>query len=156
MMNNKVEQLLRKMIDKLNKNIVHLPLKRNSQRQAFQAALTWAYITCARHYYPKWASYFLDEAFQAHGADRLLACYLKGATYLTPAELATLWADQMLWLSAETRQRHLAELVLVAARFLRCLEAELHVRLGFQANLPGRTQETSGEAIATSSTTILA
>jgi hypothetical protein len=156
MMSNKVKQLLRKMIDKLNNNIVHFQLKRSSQGQAFQTALTWAYLTCARHYYPKWASYFLDEAFQAHGADRLLACYLKGTAYLTPTELATLWADQMLWLRAQTRQRHLAELIPIATRFLRCLEAELHGRLGFQANFAGLTQETNDKVVDRSSATILA
>jgi hypothetical protein len=117
--------------DNLNiNNIVHIQLKRNSQRRAFRGAVTWAYTTCARHYYPKWASYFLDEEFRAHGADRLLACYLKGIAYPKPAELANVWADQMLWLSEETRQRHIAELVPVASRFLRCLEAELRTREG--------------------------
>jgi hypothetical protein len=156
MMSHKLEQLLRKMIDKLNYKITQLQLKQNSQGQVFQVALTWTYLTCARHYYPKWASYFLDEAFQAHGADRLLACYLKGSAYLTPTELATLWADQMLWLSAEMRQRHLAELIPVAARFLCCLEAELRGRLEFPANFADPTQETNDKVVDRSSATILA
>ena len=132
-MSNKVGQLLSIIVDNLNiNNILRIQLKRNSQGQAFQAALTWAYLTCARHYYPKWTSYFMDEEFRTHGAALLLGCYLKNGAYPEPAELANIWADQMMWLSEEVRQRHIAELVPVASRFLLCLEAELHVRPEFQ------------------------
>ena len=132
-MSNKMEQLLKVVINIPDiKHIAPKWVERNAQRLAFRVILTSGYITCARHYYPKWTSYFMDEEFRTHGAALLLGCYLKNGAYPEPAELANIWADQMMWLSEEVRQRHLAELVPVASRFLHCLEAELRVRPEFQ------------------------
>jgi hypothetical protein len=100
-------------------------LARNSARGAFRAAMAQAYTSCGRHYYPKWASYFLDPEFQAPGESRLRACYVQGLACMGPAELARFWADQMLWTSEAIKLRHVAELVPVAERFLRCLALEL-------------------------------
>ena len=135
-MSSKVEQVMRTMIGDLRfEKAVQLGSSRNAQHRAFRAALRRAYTMCARHYYPKWASYLLDEEFQAHGADRLRACYLKGVTCFEPADLAALWADHMgWWLSEVTKERHIAELLPVASRFLRCLEAELCGRPEFHPN----------------------
>ena len=77
---SKVEQVMRTMIGELRfKKAVQLGSGYNAQHRAFRAALRGAYTLCARHYYPNWASYLLDEEFQAHGADRLRACYLRGS-----------------------------------------------------------------------------
>jgi hypothetical protein len=119
------------------KNIAPKWMERISQRLTFQVALSSAYITFARHYYPKWASYFLDEHFQAHGVAHLLAFYRENTTWPEPVELANIWAEQMMWLSEETRQRYIAELVPVASRFLRYLETELLVRPEFQPIFEG-------------------
>lgn len=136
MMSSKVEQALRTMIGDLRfEKAVRLGSSRNAQHRAFRAALRRSYTMCARHYYPKWASYLLDEEFQAHGAGRLRACYLEGVTCFEPADLAALWADQMgWWLSEVLKERHTAELLPVASRFLRCLEAELCGHPEFQPN----------------------
>jgi hypothetical protein len=121
-----MEQVTRKMLGDLNfKSGIHLGSNRSPRDRAFQTALTQAYTVCARHYYPKWASYLLDAAFQARGVRRLRACYLMGVACFNPTDLAAFWADQMGWLSEEVKQRHIAELAPVASRFLRCLEAEL-------------------------------
>ncbi len=116
-------------IDRLNINRLLAGLReRNSRRRAFRGAMTWAYTTCGRHYYPKWASYFLDEEFQMLGEGRLRKCYLQGIACMGPVELARVWADQMEWLSEGAKQRHIAELVPVADRFLRVLVSELSDR----------------------------
>jgi hypothetical protein len=96
---------------------------RRDQRKALREALAWAYTVSARDYYPKWASYLLDPEFQAVGERHLRDCYLKGIACLNPTELAGHWADQLggWWM----KQRYGAELVPVASRFLRTLEAEL-------------------------------
>jgi hypothetical protein len=128
-MSTKVTQVVRTMIDDLRfDKAVHLGASRNVRYRAFRSALTQAYVMCARHYHLKWASYLLDEEFQAHAARRLRACYLEGVACLGPAELAGFWADHMGWLSEEVKERHIAELIPVASRFLRCLEAELCAR----------------------------
>ena len=106
---------------------------RKVQRKALREALNWAYTVSARDYYPKWASYLLDPEFQALGEHHLEDCYLKGIACLNPTELAGFWANQMEWLSEETRQRHIDELVAVASRFLRCLEAELCAQPEFKS-----------------------
>jgi hypothetical protein len=98
---------------------------RMAQRKALREALAWAYAVSARQYYPRWASYLLDPEFQVLAAGHLQDCYLKGVACLDPAGLANFWADRIPWLDEETKQRHIAELVLVASRFLHCLEAEL-------------------------------
>jgi hypothetical protein len=128
-MNGIAEQTMGKILGDLNfKRGIRLGSNRSPRHRAFRVALTHAYTVCARHYYPKWASYLLDEQFQARGARRLHACYLMGVTCFQPADLAAFWADHMGWFSEEVKQRHIAELVPVASRFLRCLEAELCAR----------------------------
>jgi hypothetical protein len=98
-----------------------------SRRKAFRKALARAYSICGGHYYPDWASYFLDKKFQAQGAGRLRACYLEDSGCPTPAELGKFWADQVLmpWLSDKTKERYVTELASVAGGFLRRLKAEL-------------------------------
>jgi hypothetical protein len=113
------------------KNIVPKWVERISQRRAFQTAMTNAYTVSARRYYPKWSSYFFDEKFRTHGATHLLASYQKNTVWPEPIELANIWADQMLWLREETKQKHIAEMVPVASRFLLCLELELQARPEF-------------------------
>lgn len=128
-MTGNVKQAMRKMIANLSSERgSRLTGNRTPRYRAFRTALAHAYTVCARQYYPKWASYLLDEEFQARGARRLRACYLMGVTCFQPADLAAFWADQMGWLSDEVKQRHIGELVPVASRFLRCLEAELCTR----------------------------
>lgn len=125
-MRNRTKSLLKLMINTPGISLVAPKLvKRISQDLAFQIAINNAYITCARHYYPKWTAYFLDEKFRSRGAAPLLACHLKNGSYLEPAELANIWAAQMMWLSEKTKQEHVAELIPVASRFLNCLAAEL-------------------------------
>ena len=101
--------------------------RRRTQRKALRRALIRTYNICGEAFYPRWRAFFLDRAFQAQGAGRLLACYLDKRACQTPDELGKFWADQALmpWLSAPTKQRHVAESVEVAAGFLRRLEAEL-------------------------------
>ena len=116
-------------IDNLNINRLVAGLReRNSRRKAFRGAMTQAYTTCARHYHPKWASYFLDAEFQMLGEGRLRECNLKGIACMGPVELARFWADQIEWISEDAKQRHIAELVPVADRFLRVLVSELSDR----------------------------
>jgi hypothetical protein len=105
--------------------VVQAVSDRRAQGRALREALEWAYTVSARQYYPRWATYLLDPEFQALGANHLRDCYLKGVACLTPVELANFWADRIRWLDEETKQRHIAELVQVASRFLRSLEAEL-------------------------------
>ncbi len=107
---------------------------RRVQRKALREALAWAYTVSARQYYPKWASYLLDPEFQALGESHLRDCYLRGVACLNPVQLGEFWADQIRWLDEDVKQRHVAELVAVAARFLRCLEAEMCVAGEFQAS----------------------
>jgi hypothetical protein len=113
-------------------------LARRAQRKALRGALAWAYTVSARDYYPKWASYLLDPEFQALGERHFRNCYLKGVSCLNPTELAGFWADQLggWWM----RQRHGAELVPVASRFLRILEAELCGNPQFQTKLDCSTK----------------
>lgn len=133
-MNNKTKSLLKLMINTPGISFVAPKLvKRISQNLAFQIALIRAYITCARHYYPKWASYFLDEEFQTQGAAFLLTCYHQNGVCPEPAELANIWVNQMMWLSEKTKQKHFTELIPVASRFLSCLETELRDRPEFQS-----------------------
>ena len=116
-------------IDNLNINRLVAGLReRNSRRRAFRGAMTQAYTTCARHYHPKWAAYFLDAEFQMLGEGRLRECYLQGTVCMGPAELARFWADQIKWVSEEAKRRYTAELVPVADRFLRVLVLELSDR----------------------------
>ena len=98
---------------------------RSSARRVFRTAMAQAYTTVGRHYRPRWASYLLDREFQASCEPRLRACYLEGQPCMTPVELAHFWAGQLQWFSEEARVQHVAELVDVADRFLRCLEQEL-------------------------------
>jgi hypothetical protein len=114
--------------------VVQAVSARRAQRKALREALAWAYTVSARQYYPKWASYLLDPEFQALGANHLNDCYLKGVGCLNPLQLANFWADRIRWLDEQTKQRHIAELVPVASRFLRCLEAELCAAGAFQAS----------------------
>jgi hypothetical protein len=133
-MSSKSEAALRSVIPRLNiKQAVHAAAVRKAQRKALREALNWAYTVSARDYYPKWASYLLDPEFQAIGEHHLRDCYLKGVACLNPAELAEFWADQLggWWM----KQRHIEELVVVASRFLRTLEAELCGNPQFQFKL---------------------
>jgi hypothetical protein len=135
-MNGNMEQVMRNMIGDLRfKGMRGLASNHTPRYRAFRTALTHAYTVCAHQYYPKWASYLLDEDFQARGARRLRACYLMGVACFQPADLAAFWADQMGWLSEEIKQRHITELIPVASRFLRCLETELCARPEFHPNL---------------------
>ena len=133
-MNSVTEQTWKRIIAGLDiKQAVHAAAARKAQRKALREALNWAYTVSARDYYPKWASYLLDPEFQALGEQHLRDCYLKGVACLNPTELAGFWADQLggWWM----RQRHIDELVVVASRFLRCLEADLCAHPEFESNL---------------------
>ena len=133
-MNSVTEQTWKRIIAGLDiKQAVHAAAARKAQRKALREALNWAYTVSARDYYPKWASYLLDPEFQALGEQHLRDCYLKGVACLNPTELAGFWADQLggWWM----KQRHGAELVPVASRFLRTLEAELCGNPQFQTRL---------------------
>jgi hypothetical protein len=135
-MHSPTEQALTRIRNGLDiKQAVHAASVRKAQGKALREALNWAYTVSARDYYPKWASYLLDPEFQALGEHHLRDCYLNGVACLNPTELAGFWADQMGFLSQETRERHVAELVAVAARFLRSLEAELCAQPEYQSNL---------------------
>ena len=133
-MSSDTEEAVRSVIGHLDiKQAVHAAAVRKAQRKALREALNWAYTVSARDYYPKWASYLLDPEFQALGEHHLRDCYLKGVACLNPTELAGFWADQLAgwWM----RQRHIDELVVVASRFLRTLEAELCRNPQFQGKL---------------------
>ena len=133
-MNSVTEQTWKRIIAGLDiKQAVHAAAARKAQRKALREALNWAYTVSARDYYPKWASYLLDPEFQALGEQHLRDCYLKGVACLDPTELAGFWANQIEWLSEETRQQHIDELVAVASRFLRSLEAELCAQQEFKS-----------------------
>jgi len=43
----------------------------------------------------------------------------------TPFELARIWAEQFAWFNLEMKERHVAQLMPVAADFLRRLDREL-------------------------------
>jgi hypothetical protein len=127
-MNGLNGNLWKKMIGSTSiRNAVQNFTSQMSRRKAFRAALVRAYTICGHTYYPDWAAYFLDRDFQDLGSGRLRTCYLEGSNCPTPVELGKLWADRTLvpWLSAQTMQRMVAELVKVADGFLRRLEAEL-------------------------------
>ena len=133
-MSSDVKLAVKRIIGDLKfKRVIGLASHRNPRYRALRVALRHAYAVCARHYYPKWASYLLDEQFQALGARRLRACYLMGVTCFQPADLAAFWADHMGWFSEEVKQQHITELTPVASRFLSCLEAELCASAEFQA-----------------------
>jgi hypothetical protein len=135
-MNGNMKQVMGKMIGDLSSERgIRLAANRTPRYRAFRIALAYAYTVCARQYYPKWASYLLDEEFQARGARRLRACYLLGVACFQPADLAAFWADQMGSLGEEIKQRHITELIPVASRFLRCLETELCAHPEFHPNL---------------------
>ena len=144
-MSNKVGQLLRIMIDNLTiNNIVHIQLKRNSQCLAFRGALTRAYATWAPHHW-EWVDYSFNEYFLTHRAASRLIRYLEDTTWLDPAELAQLWAEQFMWFDEEMRQRHMAQLIPTATHFLSCLEAELRARPEFQPNFDSHARQISSE-----------
>ena len=133
-MNSTSQQIWEKVLGGLDiKQAVHAAAVRTAQSKALRVALNWAYTVSARDYYPKWASYLLDPEFQALGEHHLRDCYLRGIACLDPTELAGFWADQLggWWM----KQRHGAELVPVASRFLRTLEAELCGNPQFQTRL---------------------
>jgi hypothetical protein len=133
-MNSTTEQTWKRVIGGLDiKQAVHAAAVRKAQSKALREALNWAYTVSARDYYPNWASYLLDPEFQALGERHLRDCYLKGVACLDPADLADFWAEQLggWWM----KQRHAAELVPVASRFLRILDAELCAQPGFDSNL---------------------
>jgi hypothetical protein len=133
-MNSTTEQTWKSIIGGLDiKQAVHAAVVRKAQRKALREALSWAYNVSARDYYPKWASYLLDPEFQALGEHHLRDCYLKGVACLNPTELAGFWGDQLggWWM----KERHTDELVEVASRFLRTLEAELCAQPEFRSNL---------------------
>jgi hypothetical protein len=135
-MNSVTEQTWKRVIGSLDlRQALHAAAVRRAQGKALREAVNWAYAVSARDYYPKWASYLLDPDFQALGEHHLRDCYLNGVACLNPTELAGFWADQMGFLSQETRERHVAELVPVASRFLRSLEAELCAQPEYQSNL---------------------
>jgi hypothetical protein len=133
-MNSVTEQTWQRVKDGLDvKQALHAASVRKAQGKALREALNWAYAVSARDYYPKWASYLLDPEFQALGEHHLRDCYLKGVACLDPAELAGFWADQLggWWM----KQRYADELVPVASRFLRSLEADLCAHPEYQSNL---------------------
>jgi hypothetical protein len=133
-MNSTTEQTWKRAIGGLDvKQAVHAASVRKAQGKALREALNWAYAVSARDYYPKWASYLLDPDFQALGEHHLRDCYLKGVSCLDPTELGEFWADQLggWWM----KQRHVDELVAVASRFLRSLEADLCAHPEFGSNV---------------------
>jgi hypothetical protein len=130
-MSTQAQTVLKSVIEGLNiRRAVQAASARRAQRKALREALAWAYTVSARDYYPKWASYLLDQAL---GERHLRDCYLRGGACLNPTELAEFWADQLggWWM----KQRHVSELVPVASRFLRTLEAELCGNPQFQTRL---------------------
>ena len=135
-MNSTTEQTWKRIIGGLDvKQAVHAASVRKAQGKALHQALNWSYAVSARDYYPRWASYLLDPEFQALGEHHLRDCYLKGVACLNPTELAGFWADQMGLTNQEIKERHIAELVAVASRFLLCLEAELCAQPEFGSNV---------------------
>jgi len=133
-MSTATQRVSKSVIGGLNiRRAVQAASARRAQRKALREALAWAYTVSARDHYPKWASYLLDPEFQALGERHLRDCYLRGVSCLNPTELAGFWADQLggWWM----KQRHVAELVPVASRFLRTLEAELCGNPQFQTRL---------------------
>ena len=119
-------------------------LGRDPQRLAFQVALARAFPRFA-HAYPQWIESLFDEHFLTHQAASLLARTLVRTNMLTPAELATAWADQM-GLNERQRTQFIAELTPVASNFLRWLDAELRTRREFQPLFDSRTLDTIAES----------
>src|SRR6266487_1020230 len=97
-----------------------------SQRLAFQVALTRALSTFARAY-PQWITSLFDEHFLTRHAGPLLTRTLLHDGTLIPVELATTWVDQMK-LNETARTQFITELTPIASNFIRWLEAELHMR----------------------------
>ena len=82
--------------------------------------------------HPRWAASLFDEYFLMGQAAPLLARYVQSATLPTPAELVTLWADQLGPLAPSPYSPRRLEAQLVAADFLKFLESELrHYQVPF-------------------------
>jgi hypothetical protein len=87
-------------------------------------ALTHTYASFAEQY-PEWVAALFDEYFLTHQAMPLLARSVEDGERLDPAELAKAWSEQLTWFNEEHRQSIIADLIPVAASFLRTFEVEL-------------------------------
>ncbi|MCL4295517.1 MAG: hypothetical protein KJ077_07310 [Anaerolineae bacterium] len=99
-------------------------LERTRQRRALHQAIARVYPSFARQY-PDWVDYFFDEPFVRQRAFPLLVENLANKAIPTPITLARIWAEQFTWSNPEVKERHMAQLVPVAADFLRRLDQEL-------------------------------
>jgi len=104
-------------------------LAQDYQRRRLRQAINRAYAAFAGQY-PLWAESLFDKRFLRHKAAPLLNGYLTGESGPDAATLAKAWTEQMRYLDENLRQRHIAALTLVAADFLRLLEAELYDNQG--------------------------
>jgi len=95
-----------------------------NERQAFEFALARTKTFFQTHY-PQWDQYLFDEHFIDSRAASLLAGSLKKGEELDAALLVEAWATQMLWDSAELRQRHSAQLLPAACRFVHRFQIEI-------------------------------
>jgi hypothetical protein len=87
-------------------------------------AIARIYPSFARQY-PDWVDYLFDEHFLSQHGFHLLAAYIVYKAMPTPFELARVWAEQFAWFNLEMKERHVAQLMPVAADFLRRLDKEL-------------------------------
>ncbi|GIK37936.1 MAG: hypothetical protein BroJett011_17690 [Chloroflexota bacterium] len=122
MISNRVEQLWRSVLENLSVRV-----KRRLQCRTVQIGLKRAYSTWAPYHW-EWVDYFFNEPFLTHQVTSYLIDCLADMKRPDPMELATLWAEQVTWFDKKMRQRHMAKLFPAVARFLDCLEAELHAR----------------------------
>jgi hypothetical protein len=98
--------------------------KRQILRRSLNRAITRAYTSFVREY-PDWVDYFFDEYFLSQRAFPLLADYMAKNAMPTPSELARVWTEQFTWFNPEMKERHMAQLMPVAADFLRRLDREV-------------------------------
>ena len=91
---------------------------------AFRRAFDRAYATFA-HHYPEWVASLFDERFLLHNAPPLLDNYLRCSRLAQATQLAQAWNDQLGLADPAVSERRIAELVPVAADFLRWLGAEM-------------------------------
>ena len=92
--------------------------------RSLNQALTHTYASFAEQF-PEWTAALFDEYFLTHRAKPLLTRAAKGGDRLDALELAKVWSEQLTWFNEQHRQNIIADLIPVAASFLRKFEAEL-------------------------------
>ncbi len=100
-------------------------LSRDYRRRILGQALPRTYALFAQKY-PQWTSVLFDEHFLSHGAAPILQRIPEDFTAAHSSVLANAWANQMIWYSEESKQRHISELLPAACDFIGFLQTEFH------------------------------